>query len=38
MKKFREIFEKIWRNIEETQTARAERILANYRGGLRRWE
>jgi hypothetical protein len=38
MKKIKELFSRMIKSIEETQMARAERILANYKGGLRRWE
>jgi hypothetical protein len=38
MKKIKEIFIKIIKFIEDTQMARAQRILANGRAGLRRWE
>jgi len=38
MKKFLDVIKKIWIGIEKIQTERAEQILANYRGGIKRWE
>jgi hypothetical protein len=38
MRKIKEIFSRMIKSIEETQMARAERILANHKHGLRRWE
>lgn len=38
MKKIKELFYKMLKSIEETQMQRAQRILANYQAGLRRWE
>jgi hypothetical protein len=38
MKKFLGFINSIWKTIEEIQTQRAEKILADHRSGLRRWQ